>query len=149
MYAVGRDLKKLQLMKNNQHVPAVVISSYRKTMMNHTKLPSHYLPTKYTSSLPGMDVDKETWNEMKDILLDDRYAPLMAENFANLPPTFIYVGYNDVVRDDSEFYMMQLKAAGVKVEYVMDMDGFHGSFWLYNPKQQQLYEHIAEFLYAL
>ena len=146
---MGRDLSKLMLMKKNRHVPAVVIASYRHTVLDHTRLPQSYFPPKYTPALPGMDVDKPAWNEMKDILLDDRYAPLMADTFENLPPTFIYVGYRDVVRDDSEFYMLQLKAAGVRVQYVMDPEGFHGSFWLYNPKQQKLYVQIAEFLESL
>ena len=105
--------------------------------------------SRYTPALPGMHVNEEVWNELKSVYLDDRYAPLMAEKFDKLPPTFMYVGIRDVVRDDSEFYRRQLEQAGVKVEYIMDPEGYHGSFWLANPKQQELYKQIKTFLNSL
>jgi acetyl esterase len=47
---------------------------------------------------------------------DPRVSPLLAEDLAGMPPTALFVGTEDALRDDSRRYAARLKEAGVPVE---------------------------------
>jgi acetyl esterase len=47
---------------------------------------------------------------------DPRVSPLLAEDLAGMPPTALFVGTEDALRDDSRRYAARLREAGVPVE---------------------------------
>ena len=72
----------------------------------------------------------EVWDELKGVMMDPYYAPLMAEDLSGLPKTLMYICQQDVLRDEGILYAKRLKEAGNAVELIKDMGAFHGSFGL-------------------
>lgn len=56
---------------------------------------------------------------------DFRYAPLVAESLANLPPALVVVAGFDILRDEGIAYAEGLKASGVNVELQEYQGMFH------------------------
>ena len=91
-------------------------------------------------------VNVAVWNKVKKNLLNPMFAPLMADQFRGLPPTFMYVAIRDVARDDALMYKAQLDRAGIKVELMLDDKGFHGAFWSIE-NRDVVYKRIADFIF--
>lgn len=76
------------------------------------------------------------------------FAPLLAEDFTNLPKTLIITGEFDPLRDEGEAFAAKLAKGGNQVEYHRIADGIHGFFLLetFHPAVKKTYEYINEFL---
>ena len=143
MYADGRNNDMRRLMEANSLVPYNIGHYYATHTMDHNVIPEDLKPPFYKPSLYNSQ-EQEVWDDVKGIILNPKFAPLMARDFSNTPQTLIYVARNDVVRDDALFYQEQLRRAGVKVEFILDDNGYHGSFWA--PNNRNVFERVAAFL---
>jgi acetyl esterase len=63
-------------------------------------------------------------------LADRRLSPLLARDFAGLPPAFVLTAGYDPLRDEGRAYADRLIAAGVKTTYVNYPGTIHGFFSL-------------------
>lgn len=76
------------------------------------------------------------------------FAPLLAEDFTNLPKTLMITGEFDPLRDEGEAFAAKLAEGGNQVECHRIADGFHGFFLLepFYPAVKETYEYIRRFL---
>jgi acetyl esterase len=63
-------------------------------------------------------------------LADLRLSPLLAKDFAGLPPAFVLTAGYDPLRDEGRAYANRLIDAGVKTTYVNYPGTIHGFFTL-------------------
>ena len=145
LYANGYDFDLREAMTINEHVPEAVGSYYGQTTLNHVVVPKELHTQDYTSPTYKHS-NVPVWNNVKKVLLDPRYAPLMADQFRGLPPTFLYAAVKDVARDDALMYKAQLERAGIKVELMLDDKGYHGAFWS-TENRGIVYKKIADFIF--
>ena len=115
-------------LETNSLVPYLVGDYFGSHSLDHTIIPQELKPPFYKANEYSFS-SQHSWDNVKGILLNPKFAPLMAQDYSRLPQTFIYVARSDVVRDDALFYQEQLLRAGVRVECIMDNNGYHGSFW--------------------
>ena len=67
------------------------------------------------------------WYMPRDEDRSNPYArPVLAENFANLPPAYIHTAQHDPIRDDGVIYAEKLRAAGGDVVYRLAEGMIHG-----------------------
>ncbi|MCD8326478.1 MAG: alpha/beta hydrolase [Lachnospiraceae bacterium] len=80
--------------------------------------------------------------------LNPYFAPILADNFQNLPRTLILTAQYDPLRDEGEAYGEKLKAAGNPVEIHRIPDALHGYFALGIKflHVQESFEYINHFL---
>lgn len=132
-------------MEINEQVPGKIAEYYSHNVLNHANVPTKLLPKDYKRNMyPHSDV--AVWEKHKKVMLDPRFAPLMAQDFAGLPKTFIYAARRDVARDDALLYKAQLENAGIKVDLYFDEDGFHGAFWSVQ-NRDKVYKRVADFIF--
>lgn len=76
------------------------------------------------------------------------FAPLMAEDYSELPKTLIITAEFDLLRDEGEEYARRLERAGVPVTLYRIIDAIHGFFLLppAYPAVKKAYGFINEFL---
>ena len=71
-------------------------------------------------------------------LADLRLSPLLARDFAGLPPAFVLTAGYDPLRDEGRAYAERLIEAGIKTTYVNYPGTIHGFFSLTRFLQQGL-----------
>ena len=71
----------------------------------------------------GKTDETETGKENPDYE-DPRFSPLFGD-FENFPTTYIQVGKNEVLHDDSTSLYKKMKKAGVPAEIDVEQDGWH------------------------
>jgi acetyl esterase len=59
---------------------------------------------------------------------DPRASPLLAHDFAGLPPALVVTAGFDPLRDEARDYADRMRAAGVEVEYLCSDGSMHGYF---------------------
>ena len=69
---------------------------------------------------------------------DLRLSPLLARDFAGLPPAFVLTAGYDPLRDEGRAYADRLIEAGIKTTYVNYPGTIHGFFSLTRFLQQGL-----------
>ena len=105
---------------NNSHVT-------KEIKLKRASILDHDLITGRTGSTPQpTDGKQEVWDQLKDVMLDSYFAPLMAESLSGLPQALVYTVEQDVLRDEGSLYAHRLKEAGNKVEHYHNKAGFHG-----------------------
>ncbi|KAK2160455.1 hypothetical protein LSH36_133g05075 [Paralvinella palmiformis] len=147
LYATG-SLKYAQAMCENRHVEEATRKQLFDTYVNHDMLDMTYRSPPYRKpDMKGGDV--EVWKNLKNVLLDPYFSPLLCNNLTGLPQTFIYAAKYDVLRDEAILYAKRLKLYGVDVSYVVDEHALHGmcSFRHFFPKDSyNALNRISKFL---
>ena len=115
------------LMANNHTSPSMKVSKYANYVDDK------HLPATFRKE-PIPDVDghnhgnKVLSEEFESTMTNPLFSPLLADDLSKIPPTFISVGGNDVVRDDGLLYAQRLRSAAVPVTTSLVRDGFHAMF---------------------
>lgn len=75
---------------------------------------------------------------------DPRFAPLLVEQLAGLPPTFVGTVEDDLLRAEAELYASRLEQQGVTVQTRMYRGTFHGFFTADRGQMPQSGQAIAD-----
>ncbi|XP_038051239.1 neutral cholesterol ester hydrolase 1-like [Patiria miniata] len=125
----GSSLKAM--MHNNHTSSAAKKSALVKKCLSHDLIPDEFKQTGY--EVPSTDFgDEDIYKEIKDVLLNPDFAPLMREDLRGLPEAYILTAEYDVLRDDGIMYAKRLEKAGVPVTWKHYKKGYHGMFSLDN-----------------
>ena len=83
--------------------------------------------------------DDSQWNDL-------RLAPLLADDFSDMPETFIAVAEFDPVADDGKYFAEKLAQAGITQQLYVAQGMLHGGLRLMRdcPEVQQLYQHMLK-----
>lgn len=83
--------------------------------------------------------DTSQWNDL-------RLAPLLANDFSDMPESFVAVAEFDPVADDGKYFTEKLAQVGVITEFHVAKGILHGSLRLMRdcPEVQQLYQHMLK-----
>ncbi|XP_038051236.1 neutral cholesterol ester hydrolase 1-like [Patiria miniata] len=113
-------------MQANMHTSAAAKRSpLAQKCLSHDLIPFKQADYK----VPSTDIgDEDIYNEIKDVLLNPDFAPLMREDLRGLPEAYILTAGYDVLRDDGIMYAKRLEKAGVPVTLKDYRRGFHGMF---------------------
>lgn len=90
----------------------------------------------------------EYYESSKEDRQNPYFAPLLAENFGNLPRTLLITGEFDPLRDEGELFARKLQDGGNEVILHRIADAVHG-FFLLEPIHgavKETYDYINEFL---
>ena len=79
--------------------------------------------------LNSFSSESHFWWSINSVFLSPNFAPLMTEDFKGLPETLIYVGKQDVLRDDSIWLALRLLDVNVKVYLEIDPYGDHTTIY--------------------
>ncbi|XP_038050206.1 neutral cholesterol ester hydrolase 1-like [Patiria miniata] len=112
----------------NNHTSAAAKSSpLVQKCLSHDLIPDEFKRPDYRA--PSTDFgDDALYEEIKDVLLDPDYAPLMREDLRGLPEAYILTAEYDVLRDEGIMYAKRLEMAGVPATLKNYKKGFHGLF---------------------
>lgn len=143
-YAQGH-IKHHGAMLANNHTSASFKASIPTVYFNFDSLPSEFLSRDYKRS-PTNYGDEKVWAELREVFLNPYFAPLVANNLAGLPPTYIYTAHCDILRDEGVLYAQKLKAAGVQVKHNHSKSGFHAVISIGDSDEiENIIQDIAEF----
>ena len=78
--------------------------------LDHNLIPRRYISENYMPDALK-NGNEELWNELKPVLVDPYFAPLMATKLDGLPVTYIATAEYDVLRDDGILYARSLSTA--------------------------------------
>jgi acetyl esterase len=83
--------------------------------------------------------DESQWNDL-------RLAPLLADDFSDMPETFIAVAEFDPVADDGKYFAQKLAKAGITQHFHIAQGVLHGGLRLMRdcPEVQQLYQQMLK-----
>lgn len=83
--------------------------------------------------------DESQWSDL-------RLAPLLANDFSDMPDTFIAVAEFDPVADDGKYFAEKLAQAGIAQQFYVAQGMLHGGLRLMRdcPEVQQLYQHMLK-----
>ena len=124
MYATGQS-KYLDELVANKHVTPQVKRRVAENQLQHDRILQGYSADGYIK--PDLEFgDEKIWNELQPTLTDPYFAPLMANNLANLPEAIVFTAEQDVLRDDGIWYAKYMKDASVEVTHIHYKAGFHG-----------------------
>ncbi len=98
-----------------------------KKLLSPDYIPAEFKESGYTAP-PAVDGDQELYEELRPVLMNPDFAPLMREDLRGLPEAYILTAQFDVLRDDGIIYAKRLEEAGVKVTWKNYKNGFHGMF---------------------
>lgn len=98
-------------------------SKYAK-YVDVNNLPEKYRKPAATPPQVMLPHNDTIFQRIKDLLVDPRFSPLMADDVTGLPAAMIVVQKYDVLRDDGLLYAKRLRDAGVDTA-VHDGNGFH------------------------
>jgi len=79
---------------------------------------------------------------------DTRLAPLNAQDFSDMPRSFVAVAEYDPLSDDGRIFVDKLKQANIAAEFYLGKGLLHGSLRLVRdcPVVQDLYQHMLSSL---
>ncbi|CAG5116591.1 unnamed protein product [Candidula unifasciata] len=119
------------VISENRHIPADVRKSKLASFVDVKLLPPQYQTPKNPRPTIHSDYDAQVYAQIKDIVADPLFSPLMAPDLTGLPPAFVQVCEFDVLRDDGFLYARRLQDAGVQVKLHFGKGGFHGDIIIY------------------
>lgn len=135
-YARGIDGHKIaHVLVENGHISSSAKISEISRHVDHNLIPRRYISDNYIPDALRSGSEK-LWNELRPVLVDRYFAPLMASNLAGLPVTYIATAQHDVLRDDGILYVHSLSAAGIEVEHKHYEHVYHDLFRNHRHNQQ-------------
>ena len=87
-------------------------------------LPEKYRTPKRTAPILSEPYNATVFRLIKDLIVDPRFSPLMADDLSGLPAAMVVVQKYDVLRDEGLLYAKRLKEFGVET-VLHDGQGFH------------------------
>ncbi|XP_022102065.1 neutral cholesterol ester hydrolase 1-like isoform X2 [Acanthaster planci] len=127
VYLNNRPSLKHQMTSNKHTSVKAKGSPLVKKCLSHDLIPDEFKKRGYFA--PSTDFgDEGIYNDIKGVLLDPDYAPLMREDLRGLPEAYILTAEYDVLRDDGIMYAKRLEKAGVPVTWKHYEKGFHAMF---------------------
>ena len=130
LYLSGNDNLVELFITNNHTSPSAKTNSLPSRWLSSDRLQSEhkrnqkdYTTTTRTSKKHG---NENVYNEIKGIILDPNFAPMLRSELAGLPTTYITIGEYDVVRDENILFADRLEEAGVTVVRRWYPLGLHG-----------------------
>ena len=113
------------IFEGNRHVSFDLLTTSKYAgYVNESNLPEKYRSSRRKTPIATEPHDETVFQKVKDVIVDPRFAPLMADDLSGLPATHIVVEEFDVVRDDGLLYAKRLKDAGVETS-VHHGQGYH------------------------
>ncbi|XP_038070544.1 neutral cholesterol ester hydrolase 1-like [Patiria miniata] len=127
-YLRGNKASYCEAMRTNSHTSAAAKRSQLvQKCLSHDLIPDEFKQKGYEA--PSTDFgDESIYNEIKEVLLNPDYAPLMREDLRGLPEAYILTAQYDILRDDGIMYAKRLEEAGVPVTWKHYKTGFHAMF---------------------
>lgn len=110
---VSAEFKQTALFKKQLCVTRLIPETYRE-------------PSYFDGPVNENKGNTQLWERIRHIMTDQRFAPLLEEDFSDLPPALVQTCEFDNLRDDGVIYAQRLESAGVKVNFINYEDGFHG-----------------------
>ena len=133
----------------SKHVTADVKRDMAKTKLNRNILPKEFQPIN-TNQGDFSDGDKKLWDKIKDSILDQRFSPLLADDFSSLPAAYVFTAQYDVLRDEGIMYARRLQEAGNQVTWNHSGTGYHDMITtIHINKQRQATKHFQEVIYFM
>ena len=120
---MGED-KYLKVVKANNHVSPTVKKQLSRTYLNVDRLPARFITKDYVPWNTD-NGDETVWRDLKPVLMNPYFSPLLADDLTNLPKAYIFTGENDILRDDGYWYVTRLRDAGVDVTHMAHPTAFH------------------------
>ena len=124
-YAQGQ-LENMGDYLTNKHVPKEEFEKLMDEFMPLDALPNDDIMANHDQNLAQSAEEPPYWNEIRDIITDPLFSPLLAsdEILLGSPTTYVSACQYDVLRDDAVWYARRLRAIGVLVELDVE-DCFH------------------------
>jgi len=118
----------LRLRRQGKPMPKAQILIY-PGLGGDLSLPSYHenaeAPLLRTKDLLAYRTSAEAENTLNEIQREEA-APLMAADFSQLPPAYVFTADIDPLRDDGKLYVERLNAAGIKAIWHNDAQLVHG-----------------------
>lgn len=109
---------------SNTHTSPAAKQSELASYVKHAYLPAKYMYTSYTPNQSNFG-NGTLWNEVKGVMTDAYFAPLMAKDLSRLPPAYIATAQYDVLRDDGIMFHKRLEGSGTSSKLMNYEGGFH------------------------
>ncbi|XP_071798441.1 neutral cholesterol ester hydrolase 1-like [Asterias amurensis] len=127
IYLNNKPHLKTAISQNKHTTRQAKMSPKIQKCLSHDYIPAEFKQSGYTAP-PAVDGDQELYEELRPVLMNPDFAPLMREDLQGLPEAYILTAQFDVIRDDGIIYAKRLEEAGVKVTWKNYKNGFHGMF---------------------
>ena len=148
-YALGELDKDIEgMLNNNTHIAKATRLKYAETYLNVNLLPRKNLQSDYTKSDIVETEDSKQRLKLEDVVVQEKFSPLLAENISGLPTTFVYIAQYDMLRDDGHFYVKRLRANNIPVEQYVHKPAFHGMLFYFTDFKEgkECFDKIVEFI---
>ena len=143
---------------HNGHVPEATLQQMRQT---GSKLSSSDLPPgcfyesrhRWYGKSTETPFDETLWSQIKGVLMNPYFAPLMADDLTQLPPAFVLTAQCDVLRDEGIMYAKKLGKAENDVTWRNSPSaGFHAFinpiFIKLEPDLKMCYDEVIDYIKA-
>ncbi|KAK2164042.1 hypothetical protein LSH36_70g07012 [Paralvinella palmiformis] len=101
-------------MQQNMHTSASAKQSAMSRYLDHALIPRKFLHQTYSQGRVDFG-DQAIWDELKTVLTDPYFAPLLSDDLRELPSCYMVLSQYDVTRDDGLMYAKRLEKAKVDV----------------------------------
>ena len=126
VYQGGRngDLHGTIMMEDRHLSPEFRTKSKYAEYIDEKNLPEKYRTPKRTPPTVSEPYNATVFHLIKDLIVDPRFSPLMADDLSGLPAAMIVAQNFDVLRDDGLLYAKRLRDFGVET-VVHEGKGYH------------------------
>lgn len=105
------------------------VNNHTSRRLKESKYGSYLKHKKVSESAMGTSDGNDTLSaKIESIVLDPYFSPLMAPDLSKVPPAYLILAQNDVLRDDGLLFAERLRDAGVKTDVDFHKTMAHGFF---------------------
>ncbi|KAH9512339.1 hypothetical protein Btru_039216 [Bulinus truncatus] len=113
------------VISHNLHISPQMRESKLSNYVSVDLLPKMFRAPKRTPPPVTSSFDSNVFSQVKGIVTNPLFSPLMSSNLTGLPPTFIHSSEFDLTRDDALLFSRRLQDSGVRVKIHFGHGGFH------------------------